>query len=140
MCCVLTSAENGICSLRIERNIVINEFPWFARIIKTELEKSDRSSCSRRSLKISFSRTRLLARSHLRRKRVVQAHAVTLHKICTLRLGAQNKLVAAIRHVRSRRPTSLSFSLISIGTVWPVSELDFFEQVTFHVRISSPWT
>lgn len=76
-----------------------------------------RTATRRQAISISR-RSRALARSHLRRKRVVvHAHAVILHKTYALRPGAQNKLVAAIRHVRSRRPTSLPFSLISIGTV-----------------------
>jgi len=44
---------------------------------------------------------RPLARICERERVVVHAHAVTLHKICALRLGAENKLVAVIRHVRS---------------------------------------
>jgi len=44
---------------------------------------------------------RPLARRCERERVVVHAHAVTLHKICALRLRAENKLVAAIRHVRS---------------------------------------
>lgn len=104
-------------------------FSWFARssgktIVFTVMQFEnfflDRTTTRRcaRFLSLHEMRALPLARSHLRRKRVVvHAHAVILHKTYALRPGAQNKLVAAIRHVRSRRPTSLPFSLISIGTV-----------------------
>lgn len=81
---VFTSEENGIRSSWVERNIVINKFSRFARMIKRMIKRSSGKGRRVRNAVWKFLSLKhsLLARSHLQRKRIVQAHAVTLHKIC----------------------------------------------------------
>lgn len=118
-CCVARSLPRRSGTRRVgefERRVFPEDFSRFCRELGCVTQFGKFLSLGRRRERdfyLSAMRARTCGENEL------SATHMRLLYIRHTRLGreAQNKLVAAIRHVRSRRPTSLPFSLISIGTV-----------------------